>query len=292
MSRPQHRSPSQPWPVPGQNWALGAVVVGRGSAKSTPAKSSGGSGGPPYLSPGNSPGPRGGPLQRAVAVGPNPRSQAKLVVAAVVARGHRGLQNPHKIHGGDEGLHGEQPPPQPSPLTPLMLSIPGPLSTHLGAGCPGGARPGPPAVAVAGPRGAVVAVGWPPQAVGMAPAGRGAVGARGRLHRGPPGLRLSWGWRSGGVRFGGEASFAPHSLDTATCPMPGRGATRVVTVGRTPQRLCVRCTSPFPALVPQFPHRGPSLGWAFALEISTAQRGESPAPQTRVFSSNLPRTEG
>jgi len=76
----------------------------------------GGAGDAPYLSPGSSPGPRGGPLRRAVAAGPNPRSRAKLVVAAA-ARGHRRLQNPREKPVGAEkgsmGSRGHMQPPHP-----------------------------------------------------------------------------------------------------------------------------------------------------------------------------------
>lgn len=93
-----------------------------------------------------------------------------------------------------------------SPHLPTALpkpSIPGAPSTHLGAGGPAGARAGPPGVAGAGPRAAVGAAGWQPRAVGVAPAERGAAGARGCRHQGLPGPRWSWGRRSGGVRVGG-----------------------------------------------------------------------------------------
>jgi len=70
--------------------------------------------------------------------------------------------------------------------------------------------------------------------------GSGGGGGTGMASLGAPlelGVEEQWcqGWGPGwGV------ALPPHSLNTDTCPMPGRGATRCGhRVGRIPQHLCV-----------------------------------------------------
>lgn len=183
-------------------------------------------------------------------------------------------------------------PPQPSPLPPPHAEHPwttehspggrrsrGGTARSPGGG--GGRSPG------SGGGGGMAAAGG-----GNGPGREGGGGGAGTPSPGAAGAPLELGVEERQCQVWGGDFVCPHSLNTATCPMPGRGATHAVTMGRTPQRLCIHRTSPFPALVPQFPHRGPSLGWAFALEISTAQHGESPAPQTRVFHQTSPAQRG
>lgn len=68
----------------------------------------------------------------------------------------------------------------------------------------------------AGPQGEVGAVGWRPQAVAMAPEGRGAAAARGCLQRGLPGLRSSWGWGGGAGVSRWEARLGGLALPPTT----------------------------------------------------------------------------
>lgn len=208
----RHRWPSQPRGELGPRHRRCGQELDHG-------KEVGGSGDPLYLSPGSSRVPRGGPQWQAVAVGPNPQSQAKPVVAV---RGHRALQHPRN----QRGMKGSTGSPHLPANPPPMLSVPGPQSTHPGAGCPAEARPGPLGVAGAGPQGEAGVVGQGPRAVRTVPAGREAAVAGGRLHWGLPGLQLSWGvGMSGSVRVEcqgpGWGSLAPHSLTAVTCPTPG-----------------------------------------------------------------------
>lgn len=99
---------------------------------------------------------------------------------------------------------------------------------------------------------------------GDGPGREGSGGGTGVPSAGAAGapLELGLGWRSRGVKVGGQAGgagFAPHhhSLNTDTCSVPGRGAARCG--HRVGRRSRHPCTNPFPHPVPQFPHWGPSL---------------------------------